>query len=194
MSYINTTATSGPISVGSAQGVGKSLNYVRNFRSGTTQNIETNLNTNIRNFFTSLVSNDTVTSSPSSISFSQCRGGIVWKATISLFNNCGSNGTYHNLNNGRLDLKVEGGGASTISLTLGSFATQTISSGGTASWTTLAGTYLTNTRGDYNLTLRDNSTSVDFSLLVRCYETTYGTNYVTYNSVSYNVNNFFWNL
>jgi len=177
--YIN---PSGSISVGNTAGSGQSLNILRNFRTSSGVNVNTSVDF-LRTFFRDFTQNSSANNRP--ISFTQFRGGLVFRVDIVQFNECSGRGPYHDRNDGVLQLRVTGGSGGTFNLN-GMTGNQTIANGGTALWTNLGGTYGGNTRGDYSLIITDNPTNVYISMtLVRCYEAGYGTSYIEYQSNSY---------
>jgi len=171
------------LSVGSTGGDGHSLNILRNFRSDSGVNVNTSVDY-LRTFYRDYTQNSSANNRP--ISFSQFRGGLVFRMNIIQFSECSSNGPYHNRSDGVLRLQVVGGSGSTF--TLGDMTgQQTIASGGIASWTNLGGTYDNVPRGSYNLTITDNGTSVPIAMVsVTCYEAGYGISNIVYQGNTYN--------
>jgi hypothetical protein len=174
----------GRLSVGSTGGDGHSLNILRNFRSGSGVNVNTSVDF-LRTFYRDYTQNSSANNRP--ISFSQFRGGLVFRIDIIQFRDCDSRGPYHDQQNGRLRLSVTGGSGGTFNLN-GMTGNQTIGSGGVADWANLFGSWFPGdpTKGDYPLTIIDNPTGVSISMtLVRCYESGQGTSFISYQGNTY---------
>jgi hypothetical protein len=174
------------LSVGSTGGNGHSLNILRNFRSGSGVNVNTSVDY-LRTFYRDYTQNSSANNRP--ISFSQFRGGLVYRVDIIQFSESTSN-QYHNINDGILRLRVTGGSEGTFTLA-GMTVSQTIGSGGIASWTNLEGSWSPGapTKGDYSLTIIDNGTGVPIPISmtsVRCYEGGYGISNIVYQGNTYN--------
>lgn len=191
-SYINNN--SNPLSVGSTQGSGQSFNILKNYRDSSGINVPTGIN-NLVTWFKTYSQGSTLAAPP--YRFSQFRNAIVFRIVIDQFSECSSRGNYHDQNDGILRMSVFGGSGGNFIIN-GPTSTQTIGNGGQASWTNLAGTYGSTggeLRGDYtNCTITDQNTGLGITLpLIRCYENSYGTSFVNYESVNRTEGNTFWN-
>lgn len=110
--------------------------------------------------------------------------GTTFNFTINNFSNCGSNGPYHNLSNGSLQLACSTSAGGTITFT-GMTNSQTVANGGVGSWANLGGSWTNSNRGDYAMTVTENSTNHKVYLFVSCKENGYGTSFIQYFGVNY---------
>lgn len=188
-SYINNN--SNPLSVGNTQGSGQSFNILKNYRDSSGVNAPTGIN-NLVTWYKTYTQGSSLASPP--YRFSQFRNSIVFRVVINQFTECSSRDNYHDQNDGILRLSVFGGSGGNFVIN-GPTSTITIGNGGQASWTNLAGTWSSSTRGDYaNCTVTDQNTGLSITLpLIRCYETGYGTSFVEYQGVNRTQGNTFWN-
>ena len=191
--YIN---PSGSISVGNTAGSGQSLNILRNFRTGSGVNVNTSVDY-LRTFFrdkTQSTTDPRAYNRP--MAFTGFRGGMVFRMDIVTFNDCPGRGPYHDRNEGLLQLRVTGGTGILFNLTLDGLppgaGVRTISSGGIATWNQLGGTYNGVTRGTYSLLIADSS-GVNISSTVTCYEAGYGTSNILFEGIAFEAGSTFFN-
>lgn len=190
--YINTT---GSISVGSTAGSGQSLNILRNFRSGSGVNVNTSVDF-LRTFYRDKTQSNTDPRSYNRpMAFTGFRGAFVYRIDIVTFQNCSNHANYHDATDGVLQLRVTGGTGGTFTI-LSSAGNRTIASGAIATWNNLAGTYGSNYRGDYTLSIYQEINGIQVVInadYMRCFENGYGQSNISFESINFYNGSSFYN-
>lgn len=111
--------------------------------------------------------------------------GTVWNFTVNSFTNCAGRGIYHDQSTGQLRITVSTSLGGTIRYENMPGGTQTVGSGGLATFNNLAGSWTNSNRGDYALVITHVESNTKVYCYVRCWEENYGNSFVQYGGVNY---------